>query len=137
MRLHTIVAPRRFHFFYTPASRTLLSSIEVRRPAIFFVEDTLNRPAFDAEAVALANARTRPELANTIWVAFGARDLPYAVAHELVHVLSDSGEHSAEPGNLMRPETAPGNSALSSDQCERLRTTGVANDLLKPRANAR
>ena len=63
--------------------------------------------------------------------------VPLVANAELVHVLSDSGEHSAEPGNLMRPETAPGNSALSSDQCERLRTTGVANDLLKPRANAR
>ena len=131
--LRAIEAPRRFHFYFTPNARTLLRAIEVRKPALFFVEDTHNNPAFDAEAIGLSNATNRPELANTVWVAHGARDLPYALAHELVHVLSDSGEHSDEPGNLMRPETAPANRRLSAAQCERLRAHGVANSLLKPR----
>ena len=55
------------------------------------------------------------------------------MTHELVHVLMDSGEHSEEPDNLMRDETAPGNSRLSMAQCKRLREVGTANGLLSPR----
>jgi hypothetical protein len=133
LELRTIAAPRRFHFYSTAVSRALLQTLAVPKPALFFVEDTRNHPAFDAEAIGEANATTRPELANTVWIAYGARDLPYALAHELVHVLSDSGEHSDEPGNLMRPETAPGNNRLSAAQCDRVRSQGVAHNLLKPR----
>jgi hypothetical protein len=133
LELRTIAAPRRFHFYSTPVSRALLQTLAVPKPALFFVEDTHNHPAFDAEAIGEANATRRPELANTVWIAYGARDLPYALAHELVHVLADSGEHSDEPGNLMRPDTAPGNSRLSAAQCDRVRSQGVAHHLLKPR----
>jgi hypothetical protein len=133
LELRTIEAPRAFHFYSTQQSRELLRVLEVPKPAFFFVEDTYNRPAFDAEAIGLANSKGRPELANTVWVAYGARDLSHALAHELVHVLSDSGAHSNEPGNLMRDETALANSSLSGTQCERIRAQGVANGLLAPR----
>ena len=128
--LRLIDAPRRFHYYHTPESRELLRWIDAPRPALFFVEDTKNDPAFDAEAIGLANSKPRPELVNTVWVAYGARDLPYAIAHELVHLLSNSGEHSREAGNLMRTETARGNDKLTDAQCERLRTRGEANGLL-------
>ena len=128
--LQLLAAPRRFYFYSTPVSRELLREIAVAKPAIFFVDDTLNRPAYDAEAIGLENAATRSELANTVWFAYGARDLPLALAHELTHVLSDSGEHSEEPGNLMRAETLPENSRLSDAQCQRLRTRGETNGLL-------
>jgi len=128
--LRLLEAPRRFHFYSTPVSRELLQDLRVSKPAIFFVDDTLNRPAYDAEAIGLANAATRPELANTVWIAHGARDLPLALAHELVHLLSDSGEHSEEPGNLMRAETLRDNTRLSDTQCRRLREHGEANGLL-------
>ena len=133
VEVRSLDTERRFHFYSTPVSRLLLSQLDVPRPAIFFVDDTLNRPAFDAEAIGLANAQSRPELANTIWVAYGARDLPYALAHELVHVLSDSGEHSTESSNLMRAETSARNTALTAAQCERVRARGTANRLLTPR----
>ena len=55
-----------------------------------------------------------------------------ALAHELAHVLMDSGEHTDEPGNLMRDETTPANTLLSVAQCARLRKNGVANGLLAP-----
>ena len=126
----TLQAPRKFHLYYTPVSRELVRELTVPKPAVFFVDDTRNRPAFDAEAIGLANAATRPELANTVWVAYGTRDLAHALAHELVHVLSDSGEHSSEPANLMNEETSPDNVHLSAAQCERLRTRGEANGLL-------
>lgn len=128
--LRILDTPRRLHYYYTPDSRELLRSIDAPRPALFFVEDTKNNPAFDAEAIGLANSKPRPELANTIWVAYGARDLPYAIAHELAHLLSNTGEHSHEPGNLMRADTAPGNNRLTSVQCEHMRSRGEANGLL-------
>ena len=129
--LHVVQAPPRFHVYFTPVSRELLRRLPVVKPAVFFVDDTHNTPAFDAEAIGRGNATGRPELADTVWVAHGARDLPLALAHELVHVLSDSGEHSDEPGNLMRNETSPNNTGLTGAQCERLRSRGEANGLLR------
>jgi hypothetical protein len=128
-----IAAPRRFHDYDTPVSRELLRAMNVVKPAVFFVEDTRNEPAFDAEAIGLANAGRRPELANTVWVAYGARDLPHALAHELVHVLANSGDHSAERGNLMAEETSPQNDRLTSAQCELIRSRAEANGLLRRR----
>ena len=59
------------------------------------------------------------------------RDPGIALAHELAHVLMDSGEHSDAERNLMREETSPRNRSLSAAQCTRLRDTGRANGLLK------
>ena len=133
--LRIVEAPERFRYFDTPVSRELVRSIAPPKPAVFFVEDTLNNPAYDAEAIGFANANGRPELAATVWVAHGARDLPYALAHELVHVLSDSGQHTDEPGNLMRAETAPENTRLTPAQCELMRSRGEAHGLLQNRSN--
>ena len=107
------------------------------RPAIYFVEDTLNRPAFDAEAIGRANSGNRPELADTIWVAAGTRDLHVALAHELFHVLEDSGAHSDEPNNLMRPETTPENTRLTDSQCAQMRATAERNGLLTLLSNSK
>lgn len=126
-----IRAPERYRDFFTPVSRELARAVPLPRPVIWFVRDTRQRPAFDAEAIGRGNSRTRPELADTVWVTRGTRDLGNAVAHELAHVLMDSGEHSDEPENLMREETAPSNTALSPLQCARLRDTAAANGLLQ------
>lgn len=133
IELCSIEAPRRFHFYSDPVSRELLRQllIAITKPAVFFVEDTLSEPAHDAEAIGRSNATTRPELADTVWVAFGARDLPHTLAHELVHVLSDSGSHSDQPYNLMRSYTSPLASRLTADQCTRLRLRATANGLLE------
>ena len=129
--LRVLDVPQTCKYYYTPVSRELLRHIDPPKPAVFFVEDTHNDPAFDAEAIGFANAKRRPELMNTVWVAYGARDLPYALAHELVHVLSDSGTHTNDAGNLMHDQTAPGNSELSAAQCELVRKRGEANGLLQ------
>jgi hypothetical protein len=130
IELAVLDTPRRFHYYLTPVSRELLRELQAPKPALFFVEDARNEPAYDAEAIGLANSGRRPELANTVWIAYGARDLPQAIAHELVHVLGDSGEHSSVAGNLMRDETAPANTSLTREQCERVRSRGEANGLL-------
>lgn len=127
-----IGAPARHRDFFTPASRELARTIPLGKPTVYFVTGTRQRPAFDAEAIGRGNSRTRPELADTVWVTLGTRDLGIAIAHELAHVLMDSGEHSEEPGNLMREDTAPANTRLTDGQCARLRETGSANGLLAP-----
>lgn len=132
-QLHVVDAPAQFRSYSTSVSRQLMRAMPVTRPAVFFVDETLNRPAYDAEAIGLANSRTRPELAHTIWVAYGTRDLPIALAHELVHLLSNSGAHSDEPGNLMREETSWQNTKLAPGQCEQARDRGKAQGLLTSR----
>jgi hypothetical protein len=127
-----VEGPRRFRSLYTPASRELAGRLALPKPTLFFVEDTLNQPAFDAEAVGRGNSRTRPEMANTVWIANGARDLPNVIAHELAHVLADSGDHSEDPGNLMREETALGDTRLTVNQCLEIKRNGASNGLLEP-----
>jgi hypothetical protein len=117
--------------FSTPAARELARAHPVARPAVYFVRDTRSRPAFDAEAIGRGNSRTRPEIADTVWMTAAARDPGIVLAHELSHVLMDSGEHSEEAGNLMRGETSARSTSLSAQQCARLRDTGAANGLLK------
>jgi Zn-dependent protease with chaperone function len=135
--LHVVEAPPRFRVYSTRVSRALLRALKVRKPAVFFVEETRNDPPYDAEAIGRGNSASRPELTDTVWIAHGARDLPQVLAHELVHVLSDSGAHSDEPGNLMAEDTSAQNTQLSAAQCERARARGEANDLLAPRPKSR
>ena len=132
MKLIRVAAPIRFHDFLTPLSRELAAVLQLGKPTIYFIAGTRQRPAFDAEAIGRGNSRTRPELADSVWVTHGTRDLGIVLAHELAHVLMDSGEHSGAPGNLMRDETASENTWLSEAQCVRLRVTGSANGLLGP-----
>lgn len=127
-----IEAPARFHVYYTPISRELARTLALPRPTIYFVADTRQRPAFDAEAIGRGNSGTRPELRDSVWITRAAADLGIVLSHELAHVLMNSGEHSAEPGNLMREDTAPANTRLSDAQCARLRDAGSANGLLRP-----
>jgi len=117
--------------FSTAAARDLARAHPVARPAAYFVRDTKSRPAFEAEAIGRGNSATRPEIADTVWMTASVRDPGVALAHELVHVLMDSGEHSDEEGNLMRDETSRQNRRLSTAQCARLRDTAKANGMLR------
>ena len=114
-----------------PGSARLAGELAPRRPALFFVRETRRRTPYEAEAFGRGNTRSMPVLAGTVWVTRGARDLPVVLAHELAHVLMDSGEHVDEPGNLMRDETAPGNTVLTPAQCARMREAGKANGWLQ------
>jgi len=125
-------APDPYRDFHTRESRILAGALRLPKPTVYFVADTRQRPAFDAEAIGQANSATRPELANTVWVTRSARDPGIVLAHELVHVLMDSGEHSTEPRNLMRQESAPNSVRLADAQCERLRKVATGNGLLRP-----
>jgi hypothetical protein len=129
--IFTVVVPPRLMDFSTPAARELARTYPVPRPGVYLVRDTRNRPAFDAEAIGRGNSRTRPEIADTVWMTAATRDPGIVLAHELTHLLMDSGEHSEEAGNLMRDETSAASTALSAAQCARLRDTGRANGLLR------
>jgi hypothetical protein len=118
-------------YLSTPVSRQLVRRVRPAKPAVFFVRDTRHEPPFDAEAFGSGNTATRPELAFTVWITAHIRDLPVALAHELAHVLMDSGRHSTEPGNLMRDETAPESTQLTSEQCASMTEAGERNGILQ------
>ena len=54
--LRVVQAPQRYRWYSTARARELLARLPVPKPAVFFVDDTLNDPAFDAEAIGRANA---------------------------------------------------------------------------------
>jgi len=131
VELFVLEVPASHLDFSTAAARELARAYSVPRPAVYLVRDTRSRPAFEAEAIGRGNSASRPEIADTVWMTSGVRDPGVALAHELAHVLMDSGEHSGEEGNLMRDETSLKNRRLSAAQCTRLRDTAKANGLLK------
>lgn len=126
-----ITVPDSHRDFHTPRSRELARALDLRKPTVYFAAGTRQVPAFDAEAIGRGNSRSRPELADTVWIARGARDLGLVIAHELVHVLMNSGEHDNTPGNLMAEYTTPDNTRLNAAQCARITETGTRNGLLR------
>jgi len=130
-----ITVPETHRHFDTPRSRELADALALPKPTLFFTAGTRQLPAFDAEAIGRGNSRSRPELTDTVWIARGARDLGLVIAHELAHVLMDSGAHANSPGNLMAEETSPQNTQLNAIQCTQIRNTGMRNGLLRPGVN--
>jgi hypothetical protein len=124
------VAPR-LRYLDHRASRELAAAVAPRRPAAFFVEDTRNRPAFDAEAFGRGNTRTRPELTDSVWLTADVRDAGVALAHELVHVLTNSGAHVIQPNNLMQEAITAASLVLTPDQCDRIARVGIDAELLE------
>ena len=138
VELVSLAVPPSYLDLATPETqRTLARDYSVARPAVYFVRNTRSSSAFEAESFGRGNTRSRPGLADTVWITLTARDPGIALAHELAHVLMDSGEHSEEPGNLMRDQTTPKNTALTRAQCARLRDTASGNGLLKAVTGAR
>lgn len=127
-----IRVPETHRHFDTPRSRELADALALPKPTLYFTAGTRQLPAFDAEAIGRGNSRSRPELADTVWIARGARDLGLVIAHELAHVLMDNGAHDNTSGNLMAEDTSPQNTRLSAAQCTRMRSTGTRNGLLRP-----
>jgi len=130
-----INAPESHRYFDTPRSRELARALSLPKPTLYFTAGTRQVPAFDAEAIGRGNSRSRPELTDTVWIARGTRDLDLVIAHELAHVLMDSGAHDYTPGNLMAEETSLQNTQLTAAQCAQMRNTGMRNGLLRPGVN--
>lgn len=131
--VQTIDAPRRHRYFHERSASKLLDALPVPRPAVFFVADTLQATPFDAEAIGRANSRGRKALMNTVWITAGIEHPGISLAHELVHVLADSGRHDPDPDNLMHEVTNGRNTRLRDGQCMRIVRVGRAFELLTPR----
>jgi hypothetical protein len=132
VKLFRVRAPRRLSYFNDRHANALVSKLEIPRPAIFFVRDTLQQIAFDAEAIGHSNSRSRPSLVDTVWMTEAAGHSGIALAHELFHVLADSGSHSEDPENLMYAEALGVNTWLNEGQCMQMRRVGTAFGHLKP-----
>lgn len=131
-RLRMVEAPRRYRYLHDAWSRRLVQRLDLPRPAVFFVEETLREPAFEAEAFGQANTRHTPWMRDTVWITRAAEDVGVVLAHELFHVLADLGRHESAPGNLMNERVAGGNTRLHDWQCERLRKVAAAFGLAVP-----
>jgi len=117
----------------TGSARTLLEATVPRRPVIVFARDTRMRDAYLGEAFGLANTERRPWLANSLWLMLDVDDAGIALAHELYHVLANSGAHVTDRPNLMQPDTRPESTELTPEQCSQARARGLANGLLSVR----
>jgi hypothetical protein len=124
--------PERLRYFRDANASQIVRSLALPKPTIYFVRDTLQAPAFEAEAIGKGNSASRPLLRDTIWVVEDIRDPGIALAHELVHVLMDSGDHEERTGNLMRADTSAGHTALTPEQCNAIAQAGTRNRLLVP-----
>ena len=131
-RLRIVEAPRRFRYLDDAWSARLVRRLDPVRPAVFFVEETLREPAFEAEAFGQANSRHNPGMRDTVWLTRAATDLGIVLAHELFHVLADLGAHDTDPSNLMYERTSGSNVGLHDWQCERLRKVATAFGLAVP-----
>jgi hypothetical protein len=128
--VHRLSAPERLRYFTVETAQALVGARAYAKPAAYLMTDTRRPVAFDAEAFAPANSAAYPQLADTVWLMRGMRHPEVALAHELVHVLTNSGEHSSDPDNLMREETALENTRLTADQCREIVSRGSARGLL-------
>lgn len=124
--LTTLAVPREQRLLDSRWSGRLLRAADVRRPAAVFVDDTLHSPAFEAEAVSVGNGKLRPDMVGSVWLTAGMSDAGVALAHELVHLLSNTGSHDSNATNLMHERTDGQATRLRDDQCDRARHVGQA-----------
>lgn len=127
--IRTIRSPDYLHDLETGAAKTLMDAVGFqgpdRRLTVVLARDTKMNLPFDAEAFGRANTRSRPWLTGSVWLTLALQDRPIALAHELFHVLVNSGEHSIEEDNLMLARTTGANSRLSDSQCELARLASL------------
>jgi hypothetical protein len=114
----------------TGSARSLLEATAAQQPVVVFARDTLMQEAYLGEAFGLGNTRRRPWLANSVWLMHDVDDAGIALAHELFHVLANSGAHVEGRPNLMQADTHPESTELSAEQCRQAQSAGLANGLL-------
>jgi hypothetical protein len=130
--VRVVEGPERVKNFRNDWSAELVSELAPERPAVFFVRDTLQEIPFDAEAIGRSNSRKRRQLADTVWMTAVAQDIDISLAHELYHVVADSGQHDPDPMNLMHERSNGTNTTLRASQCLRLIRVGEALGNLTP-----
>jgi hypothetical protein len=116
----------------TGGAHTLFKSVDSQRLKVVFARDTRMQQAFSGEAFGAGNTRSRPWLRNSVWLMLDIEDVAIALAHELFHVIANSGEHVEASDNLMQSRTHAGNTRLTPEQCQLAISYGLANHLLQP-----
>lgn len=129
--IHAIEGEDYLRDLSTGSAHTLLEAAGTENATVVFARDTRMQAAFDGEAFGLGNTRMRPWLAPSVWLMLGVDDPGVALAHELFHVIANSGEHVEGVANLMQGRTRPESRQLTPDQCRLARANGVANRLLQ------
>ena len=124
--------PRGLRYYDTANAIALMKALAPTTPAVWFMRDTLQEPAFDAETIGRSNVMRGSGLLNTIWMTSQIDHRGVALAHELYHLLANTGAHVAEKDNLLHSQTSAKSTLLWDWQCERLLKVGGAFELLKP-----
>ncbi|MDX1487392.1 MAG: S8 family serine peptidase, partial [Acidiferrobacterales bacterium] len=135
--VRVLAGPEEDRYFRDSSAKQLVRRLALPKPTVYFMRDTLQADAYDAEAIGRSNSVTRPMLRDTVWVTEDIRDPGVALAHELSHILMDSGQHVELQHNLMRAETTPTNTELTPEQCEAIVHAGTENALLTVISNAK
>ncbi len=115
----------------TGSARTLFEAVGSAKATVVFARDTRMQAQYLGEAFGLGNTRMRPWLANSVWLMLDVEDAGIALAHELYHVIANSGAHVEGVVNLMQPRTRPESLALTVEQCGLAQVNGVDNRLLQ------
>lgn len=129
--IHAVEAKDYLRDLSTGTAHTLLKAFGSERVTVVFARDTRMQAAFDGEAFGLGNTRMRPWLAPSVWLMLGVDDAGVALAHELYHVIANSGEHVEGFANLMQGRTRPESLELTPPQCRLAQANGVANGVLQ------
>jgi hypothetical protein len=124
--------PRGMRYYDTANAIALMKARMPTTPAVWFMRDTLQEPAFDAETIGRSNAMRGSGLLNTIWMTAQLEHHGVALAHELYHLIANTGAHVPEKDNLLHAQTSAKGTLLWDWQCERLLKVGGAFELLKP-----
>ena len=139
VRVLDVDAPERLADLSLGGARTLFDAVRAsgpeRRVTLVLARDTRMRDPYDGEAFGRGNTRHRPWLTDSVWLTAAIRDEGIALAHELFHVLVNSGAHDDREGNLMNPRTSGDNVRLEPAQCEAARRVALANGTARERAS--
>jgi hypothetical protein len=129
--IHAISGDDYLRDLSTGSARTLFEAVGTAKVIVVFARDTNMQAAYLGEAFGLGNTRMRPWLANSVWLMLDIEDAGIALAHELYHVIANSGAHIEGVANLMQPRTRPESLTLTAEQCRLAQVNGVANRLLQ------
>jgi len=128
--IHTIDGDDYLRDLSTGSARSLMEATATPDTRVVFARDTKMQVAYTGEAFGLGNTPTRPWLTNSVWLMPDIEDEGIALAHELFHVIANSGEHIEASENLMQSRTDAKALMLTPRQCRRAQMSGVANQLL-------
>jgi len=130
-----VSAPDYLRDLETGAAKTLMDAVrqsgQNRKLTIVMARDTRMNIEFDAEAFGQGNTRNRPWMTHSVWLTLALEDRAIALAHELFHVLVNSGDHSTAAGSLMLARTTGDNTLLTKSECATAQQRGVELGLLR------